>query len=75
MISRKTDRTAKAQITKVERAIDKYIEHQTQDNMFFDVETDEMLLKAKKKLEQKKSNYNTLYATLERETDSVRLSD
>ena len=58
---------AKAQITKVERAIDKYIEHQTQGNMFFDAETDEMLLKAKKKLEQKKSNYDTLYATLGQE--------
>jgi len=35
--------------------------------MFFDAETDEMLLKAKKKLEQKKSNYDTLYATLGQE--------
>jgi len=60
---------AKAQITKIERAIDNYIEFQTQGNMFFDAETDEMLLKAKKKLEQKKNNYNVLYATLEEEVE------
>ena len=66
--------SAKTQIIKVERTIDKYIELQTQNNMFFDVETDEMLLKAKKKLEQKKLNYNAMYATLEQEVEQHQSS-
>jgi hypothetical protein len=58
---------AKAQITKVERAIAQHTEGQTCNNLFFNPETDEMLLKAKNKLNNKKSNYNALYATLEEE--------
>jgi hypothetical protein len=58
---------AKAQITKVERAIVAYIEFQSGNNLFFDPETDEMLLKAKRKLKQKKQNYETQLALLEQE--------
>jgi hypothetical protein len=58
---------AKAQITKVERAIAAYIEFQSANNLFFDPETDEMLLKANKKLKQKKRNYENRLALLEQE--------
>ena len=58
---------AKAQITKVERAIAEYIEFQSVNNMFFNPETDEILLKAKRKLKQKKQNYENRLALLEQE--------
>ena len=51
---------AKAQITKVEKAIAGYIEFQSANNMFFNLETDEMLIKAKRKLETKQQNYEDL---------------
>jgi hypothetical protein len=63
---------AKAQITKVERAIAQYIEHETRNNLFFNAVTDERLLKAKTKLEQKKQNYVTIYNVLRREIDKHR---
>jgi len=64
--------SAKAQIIKVERAIAEYIEYQTGNNMFFNPETDEMLLKAKDKLKQKKANYNVLYVALEQEVNKLK---
>ncbi len=59
--------SAKAQITKVERVIARYIKDETQNNLFFDAETDERLLKANAKLEKKKQNYNQAYAILQTE--------
>lgn len=47
---------AKAQVTRVKRVIEQYIIHETQNNLFFDPATDERLVKAKKKLEQKYKN-------------------
>jgi hypothetical protein len=61
---------AKAQITKVERAIAGYVEFQTGNNMFFNPETDEMLEKAKRKLKQKNRNYDNLLALLEKEVNA-----
>lgn len=61
--------SAKAQITKVERVIAQYILNETQTNLFFDENTDERLLKAKAKLEKKKSNYNEAYAVLQAEAE------
>lgn len=46
--------SAKAQITKAERTMNKYIEHNRQNNMFFDESTDEKLVKFREKLERKK---------------------
>ena len=48
--------SAKAQITKAERKMNEYIEHNRQNNMFFDENTDEELAKFKEKLERKKAN-------------------
>lgn len=48
--------SAKAQVTKAERMMNEYIEHNRQNNLFFNEETDEELVKFKKKLERKKAN-------------------
>lgn len=47
--------SAKAQVTKAERMIREYIEHNRQHNMFFDENADEELIRFRKKLESKKS--------------------
>lgn len=46
--------SAKAQITKAERRMNEYIEHNRQNNLFFDEESDEELVKFREKLERKK---------------------
>lgn len=46
--------SAKAQVTKAERMMYKYIEQNRQNNMFFDESTDEELVKFRNKLERKK---------------------
>lgn len=46
--------SAKAQITKAERRMNEYIEHNRRNNMFFDEESDEELVKLREKLESKK---------------------
>lgn len=46
--------SAKAQITKAERRMNEYIEHNRQNNLFFDENTDEELVKFREKLERKK---------------------
>lgn len=63
---------AKAQITKVERAIAQYVEPETYNNLFFDASTDERLTKTKAKLEQKKRNYETIYNILRHEVEEYR---
>ena len=47
--------SAKAKITKAERKMNEYIEHNRQNNMFFDEESDEELVKFREKLERKKT--------------------
>ncbi|MDH6309031.1 hypothetical protein M2451_001511 [Dysgonomonas sp. PFB1-18] len=59
--------SAKAQITKVERKIAEYIDYMTHNDLFFNIETDEQLLKANAKLEKKRKNYNDAYAILQAE--------
>ena len=46
--------SAKAQITKAERRMNEYIEYNRQNNLFFDENTDEELVKFREKLERKK---------------------
>jgi hypothetical protein len=62
--------SAKAQITKAERIIAQYIQEEAQNNLFFNPDTDEQLLKANVKLEQKKKNYNEAYAILQEEVEN-----
>ena len=47
--------SAKAQVTKAERRMNEYIEHNRQHNLFFDEVTDEDLVKFRNKLERKKA--------------------
>lgn len=63
---------AKAQITKVERAIAQYMEYETQNNLFFNSDTDERLIRAKAKLEQKRQNYATIHSILRKEVEEHR---
>lgn len=46
--------SVKAQVTKAERMMKNYIEQNRQNNMFFDEESDEELVKFREKLERKK---------------------
>lgn len=59
--------SAKAQITKVERTITRYIDYKTHNDLFFNIDTDEQLLKVYNKLEQKKGNYQKMYVMLQEE--------
>jgi hypothetical protein len=59
--------SAKAQITKVERNIARYIDYKKHNDLFFNIDTDEQLLKVYGKLEQKKENYQKIYAMLQEE--------
>lgn len=59
--------STKAQITKVERAIAAYVEEQKKNNLFFNQETDPILIKAYDKLACKKENYAKLKKSIEEE--------
>lgn len=48
--------SAKAQITRAERKMNEYIEYNRQNNMFFDENADEELVKFNEKLDRKKAN-------------------
>lgn len=56
--------SAKAQVTKVERKIREYIGWQKQNNLFFNEQTDETLLKVLEKLTIKKKNVQEAEARL-----------
>lgn len=62
----------KAQVTKIERVISEYIDFQKQNNLFFDEQTDEVLRKAYRKLEQKRWNLRNLQREVQQEVESVR---
>lgn len=64
--------SAKAQVTKVERAIGEYVEFNKQNNLFFCPQTDEQLKKAYTKLEQKRSNIKKMHTLLETEVATHR---
>lgn len=64
--------SAKAQVTKVERAINEYIEFNKQNNLFFCLQTDEQLIKAYAKLEQKRVNIRKMHTLLEIEVTEHR---
>jgi hypothetical protein len=64
--------STKAQITRVERIIAQYIKEEAQNNLFFNPDTDEQLLKANVKLEQKKINCNEAYAILQAEVEKYK---
>lgn len=55
---------AKAQFTKQQHVIDEYISYQKANNLFFDEDTDEQMIKAKAKLLKKKKDIEQTEARL-----------
>ena len=47
---------AKAQVTKMQNRIEEYVSYQSENNLFFDEQTDTELLKAREKLSVKRTN-------------------
>lgn len=57
--------SSKAQITIAKRKEQEYLSYQKQNNLFFDENTDEDLVKFRKKLKKKEENYNLLYLNIQ----------
>ncbi len=60
---------SKAQITIAKRKEQEYLDWQKRNNLFFDENTDEDLIKFQEKLKKKEENYNLLYLNIQ---DAVR---
>lgn len=63
---------AKAQVTKVQRRIDEYIAHNKANNIFFDENTDEDLLKVRKKLAIKIADVQAAEERLKQKIEQVK---
>ena len=66
--------STKAQITIAERKEQEFLQYQRQNNLFFDEQTDEQLIKFRKKLSKKRQQYKELITkivTNERKTSSL----
>lgn len=63
---------AKAQVTRVQRVIENYISDMTQNNLFFNPDTDEILMKGRAKLKQKQENYDKQYSDLQLQIERRR---
>jgi hypothetical protein len=57
--------SSKAQITIAKRREQEYLTCQKQNNLFFDENTDEDLVKFRERLKRKEENYNLLYRNIE----------
>lgn len=57
---------SKAQITIAKNREQKYLSWQKQNNLFFDENTDEELVKFREKLKTKEENYNLLYQNIQK---------
>ena len=68
----KTLASAKAQVTKVQRKIDEYIVYNKANNLFFDEDTDEDLLKAREKLAIKMANVQAAEDRLKQKIKQVK---
>ena len=68
----KTLTSAKAQVTRVQRKIDEYIAYNKANNLFFDENTDEDLLKARKKLVIKMANAKAAEVRLNQKLKQVK---
>lgn len=68
----KTLTSAKAQVTRVQRKIDEYIAYNKANNLFFDENTDEDLLKARKKLVIKMANVKAAEERLKQKIKQVK---
>jgi len=57
--------SSKAQITIAKRREQEYLSYQKQNNLFFDENTDEGLVKFREKLKRKEENYSLLYLNIQ----------
>ena len=60
---------SKAQVTRVKRIIDGYIDYERHNNLFFNEETDEKLMKGRMKLKQKEENVEKMLVKLKEEVE------
>lgn len=67
--------SAKAQVTKVQRAIDNYVAYSRANNIFFDENTDVVLLKARKKLAVKIENVSEAEKRLKQKIERRNLHE
>jgi len=68
----KTLASAKAQVTKVQRKIDEYIAYNKANNLFFDENTDDDLLKTREKLAIKMANVKAAEERLKQKIKQVK---
>ena len=61
--------STKAQVTKVKRMIQQYIDYNRRNNLFFNAETDEQLCKAHIKLKKKEENVEKMLIRLKEEVE------
>ena len=66
--------SAKAQITIAERKEQEYLQYQRQNNLFFNEQTDEQLIKFRKKLSKKRQQYTELITKIYKETERHKAS-
>ena len=66
--------STKAQITIAERKEQEYLQYQRQNNLFFDEQTDEQLIKFRKKLSKKRQQYKELITKIYKETERHKAS-
>lgn len=66
--------STKAQITIAERKEQEYLQYQRQNNLFFDEQTDEQLIKFRKKLSKKRQQYTELITKIYKEAEQYKAS-
>lgn len=66
--------STKAQITIAERKEQKYLQYQRQNNLFFDEQTDEQLIKFRKNLSKKRQQYKELITKIYKEAKRHKAS-
>lgn len=66
--------SAKAQITIAERKEQEYLQYQHQNNLFFDEQTDEQLMKFRKKVSKKRQQYKELTVKIYKEAELCKAS-
>lgn len=66
--------STKAQITIAERKEQEYLQYQRQNNLFFDEQADEQLIKFRKELSKKRQQYKELITKIYKETERHKAS-
>lgn len=64
--------SCKAQVTRQQRIVDEYIAYQRDNNMFFDEETDEQLIKIRRKLAVKRADVEAAEERLKNKIEQIK---